>query len=106
MYGDSKKMAIDQKLHKSILNTLAPPLKQSHAHPAEMPDVIMKQKEKHVPTMAENEMICTNWGCKKEYMADRNEYKVCQHHPGRFEFGSEQGLWGEGWTCCRQEWDS
>ena len=46
-------------------------------------------------------MICTNWGCTKDFYADRNDKKVCVHHPGRFEFGSEHGLWGEGWTCCR-----
>lgn len=51
-------------------------------------------------------MKCQNWGCDKEYMADRNDKKECLHHPGRFEFGSEQGLWPEGWTCCRKEWDA
>lgn len=51
-------------------------------------------------------MKCQNWGCDKEYMADRNDKKDCNHHHGRFEFGSEQGLWPEGWTCCRKEWDS
>lgn len=51
-------------------------------------------------------MICTNWGCTKEYFVDRNDKKVCLHHPGKFEFGSEHGLWGEGWTCCRQPWDA
>lgn len=51
-------------------------------------------------------MKCINWGCDKDFMADRNDKKVCVHHPGRFEFGSEQGLWPEGWTCCRAEWES
>ena len=39
-------------------------------------------------------------------MQDRNDKHVCLHHPGRFEFGSEQGLWPEGWTCCRGQWES
>lgn len=47
------------------------------------------------------EMKCINWGCDMEYMGDRNNRKECKHHPGRFEFASEQGLWPEGWTCCR-----
>lgn len=52
------------------------------------------------------EMICTNWGCSKTFQSDRNDKKVCVYHPGRFEFGSEHGLWPEGWTCCRGEWDA
>ena len=57
-------------------------------------------------TMADNDMKCTNWGCNANYQADRNDKKVCTHHSGRFEFGSEHGLWAEGWTCCRAPWDS
>lgn len=62
----------------------------------------MERSAKHPDT----EMKCYNWGCDKDYQSDRNDKKVCVHHPGRFEFGSERGLWPEGWTCCRAEWDS
>ena len=56
--------------------------------------------------IVENDMKCTNWGCDANYQADRNNKKICRHHSGRFEFGSEHGLWAEGWTCCRGTWDS
>jgi hypothetical protein len=50
-------------------------------------------------------MICHNWGCDQEFFSDRNEKKECRHHPGAWQFGSEQGLWPAGWTCCRKQWD-
>ena len=53
----------------------------------------------------DREMVCTNWGCGKDFIEDRNEKYSCQHHPGRFGFASVQGLWNEGWSCCRQDWD-
>jgi hypothetical protein len=72
-----------------------------------MPEKILKQtliaKQKNLESM---EMKCSNWGCDQDYLSDRNDKKNCKHHPGRFEFGSEQGLWPEGWTCCRREWDA
>ena len=51
-------------------------------------------------------MKCYNVGCTKEYLSDKNTDKNCMHHPGRFDFGSELGMWPEGWTCCRKEWDA
>jgi hypothetical protein len=35
-------------------------------------------------------MLCTNWGCSNEYSEDRNGKYDCQHHPGKFQFGSMQ----------------
>jgi hypothetical protein len=72
-----------------------------------MPEKIIKQPPMERTMRAPDvEMKCTNWGCDKDFSYDRNDKKVCTHHPGRFEFGSEHGLWPEGWTCCRNEWDS
>jgi len=51
-------------------------------------------------------MKCYNIGCTKEYLSDKNGDKNCMHHPGRYDFGSELGMWPEGWTCCRKEWDA
>ncbi len=83
------------------------PSKFAHGYPCEMPDNIIKQPLLERNQRHDNvEMKCSNWGCDGEYMADRNDKMVCKHHPGRFEFGSEQGLWPEGWTCCRAEWES
>lgn len=51
-------------------------------------------------------MKCYNIGCTKDYLSDKNADKNCMHHPGRYDFGSELGMWPEGWTCCRKEWDA
>jgi hypothetical protein len=69
---------------------LPPPYKKSHGLPCEIPDEIMKQPPlERQNRKGDTEMKCTNWGCNKEFMGDRNDKKVCLHHPGRFEFGSE-----------------
>ncbi len=98
-------MAQDQKLIKSKI-IIQPAYRFSHGHPCEMPEKIKKQP---VPgdnvQHLEGEMRCTNWGCESEFQFDRNTKKECRFHPGRFEFGSEQGLWQEGWTCCRSGWE-
>jgi hypothetical protein len=84
---------------------LPPPYKKSHGHPCETPDNVLAQpKIERQNKVIEGEFRCMNWGCDKDYMAERNDQKNCKHHPGRFEFGSENGLWPEGWTCCRREW--
>lgn len=61
--------------------------------------------ERKAPHIVDGPMVCANNGCDSEYNFDKNDKGACTHHPGRFEFGSEQGLWPEGWTCCRKAWD-
>lgn len=57
------------------------------------------------PVSLEVEMKCANWGCDRTFFGDRNTKKECQYHWGKFEFGSERGLWPGGWTCCRSAYD-
>ena len=52
------------------------------------------------------EMKCCNIGCTKDYLSDKNTDKNCLNHPGKYDFGSELGMWPAGWTCCRKEWDA
>ena len=115
IYGDSKKLAIDQKLAKESIIDLPRAAPFSHAHPCDGPDSDHVRKQRDLKAekemrgggaMVENDMKCTNWGCSSNYQADRNDKKVCKYHSGKFEFGSEHGLWAEGWTCCRGSWDS
>lgn len=49
-------------------------------------------------------MICKNWGCDTEFESDVNEKNSCTYHPGKYQFGSLNGLWPESWTCCRGDW--
>lgn len=82
------------------------PFAHCHAHPCDEPEDIRKQRDPaDKGKEIENAQVCTNWGCGKDFEFDRNDPKACQHHPGRYEFGSEQGLWPEGWSCCRRAWD-
>jgi hypothetical protein len=84
---------------------LPPPYKKHHAHPAEVPENVMEQpKIERIIKVVEGEYVCMNWGCDLDFMAERNDNKNCKHHPGKFEFGSVNGLWPQGWTCCRREW--
>ena len=67
LYGDSTKMANDQKLLKTKL-MLHPPYSGIHGHPCEMPERIKKQPtHENVQKPMELEMKCTNWGCDMEY---------------------------------------
>ena len=97
-------MGVDQKISMGKMS-LPQAYKKMHEHPADAPDKIIKQKVRKDGIRETGEHKCCNWGCDQSYEPDRNDHKKCLHHPGRFEFGSEQGLWPEGWTCCRKAWD-
>ena len=47
-----------------------------------------------------------HWGCGETFTGNTNKEKHCRFHPGRFEFGSVKGWWPEGWSCCREPWES
>jgi hypothetical protein len=101
-------MAAEQKYSRETLEAAdaIKPSKFMHEHPADVPDEVRAQPvagEKGEPV--ENSQVCVNWGCGKDFEADRNDVGACVHHSGRYEFGSEHGLWPEGWTCCRGAWD-
>jgi len=109
LYGDTFRMAADQRKVREDLEErgIIAPSKFLHEHPAEVdPDQVIAQPDPHQkPEAPDNNQVCTNWGCGKDFEADRNDPKACCHHSGRFEFGSEHGLWPEGWSCCRRAWD-
>ena len=68
---------------------------------------------------------CLNWGCEQQYkQVDNKKQKLCQCHPGIWDFGhtgmtivkamaeinhetkSNTILWNPHWTCCRQQWNA
>lgn len=66
-------MAVDQSISLNTLN-LPPPYKKNHGHPCETPDsVIAQPKIERTMKVVEGEFKCMNWGCDKEYMAERND---------------------------------
>ena len=77
IYGDSHKMGVDQQITKARLK-LPPPYSKQHDHPCDMPEKVLKQKLiVKAKNLEQMEMKCSNWGCDKEYMSDRNDKKVC-----------------------------
>ena len=68
------------------------------------PDATSHKKLEQDP---DTEMFCRNWACLScRYLLGKNHKQACNYHPGRWEFGSVQGLWPANWTCCRGCWDS
>lgn len=109
LYGSSKKLGQAQNDFKKQYDYLIPkPIAEMHDHPADAPEILMKQpdlKNKSKPQQ-DRLMTCKNWGCGKDYHEDKNEKYSCMHHPGVYQFGSRHGLWPESWTCCRAEWEA
>lgn len=102
-YGDTMELEKAQedffKKNEGSINTR---WEHSHDYPANVPASMntslkkgksMKMKEEGVETGTE--MICKNWGCGKKFKYDDNptaDKESCRYHPGRYEFGSINGM--------------
>jgi hypothetical protein len=49
-------------------------------------------------------LSCLNWGCNAVFVKVDNGPKVCQYHPGVWQFGSYHAYWPEAWSCCEGKW--
>jgi hypothetical protein len=48
--------------------------------------------------------FCRNWGCGIVFVKVDDGPKVCNFHPGVWQFASHNGLWPEAWSCCERGW--
>lgn len=108
-YGNSIEMAKAQdSFLKRNANSIPKKWSSAHEHPCDVPERL-SQTTRRAKGKGQIEdgthVVCKHWACGARYTFDSMSEPVCQHHPGRYEFGSVHGLWPEGWTCCRAAWE-
>ena len=74
-------MGAEQKAQLATLH-IPPAQRNSHGHPCDMPEKIVAQPKLEKKNKSV-EMKCSNIGCTKEYLSDKNTDKNCLNHPGK-----------------------
>ena len=102
-YGDTMELEKAQEdFFKKNEDSISNRWEHSHDFPANVPAAMntslkrgKNKKEKDEGVETGTEMICKNWGCGKKFKYDDNptaDKESCRYHPGRYEFGSINGM--------------
>jgi len=91
-YGNSIEMAKAQdSFLKRNANSIPKKWSSAHEHPCDVPERL-SQTTRRAKGKGQIEdgthVVCKHWACGARYTFDSMSEPVCQHHPGRYEFGS------------------
>jgi len=89
-YGGSIEMAKAQDLYlQNYAKNIPKKWSESHEHPVDIPEKIHKSPKRNKGKIEDGtSVVCKHWACGARFIFDSMSETICQHHPGRYEFGS------------------